>query len=150
MPSGLGYFESEYPKGAHFWDHLDHSYVRLVRLEDKLYVEAYCYIKEKWQIANVNALGLFQSGCMLMKNPSVTWGSLQVLIKDPFLYLVLYEQAETKRPRLPFLRLKPGLVITKSRYLSWWERLYLCYVRGFKRYPDAAGFYFVKNTKGEG
>lgn len=150
MPNGLGYFEAEYPTGAQFWDHLDHSYVRLVRDGQKLYAEAYCFLKEKWEIANVNTLGIFQSGCMLSKNPSVSWSSLQSLIADPFLYLVLYEQAETKRPRLPFLRLKSGLVITKSRYLSWWERLYLCYVRGFKRYPDAEGFYFVKDTKGGG
>lgn len=150
MPDGIGYFESTYPEGAQFWDYLDHSYVRLVRDHDRLFVEAYCFIKEGWYVANVNTLGLFQSGCLLAKNPSVSWGSLKRLINDPFLYLVLYEQAETKRPRLPFLRLKSGLVITKSRYLSWWERLYLCYVRGFKRHPDAEGFYFVKNTKEEG
>lgn len=140
------WFDGAEPLGAIFWDTRLGAYISI---QDGIFKE-YCPVTEVWYTLRHCDVLQFHREYPLVKNPKVSWRKVQKELKDSLVYLRLFERAVELKPRLPFMRLRTGVVVTKSRYLGWFARLYLCYFRGFVRYPGVDGFYFVKNLKGEG
>jgi len=131
------------PQGAQFYDTKFRWYVKASAGK----WHWFCWLTDEWVVIDLKyELPTYDKSFVLHKNPTISWEYIRRQVVSNKQMNVLRERTMERR-RLPFIRRSRECIVTVTHCLSWPQRLYLCWFRGFNRDPDAPGFGFIKQRE---
>lgn len=135
--------ELGYPETADFFDTKHQWYIRALGGEFVVW-QWWCWLSQEWVTTIDPADFPTDLGFKLLKNPALDWKELQMRIGAYFPIDVLKVRVGERKWRLPFIRLAGRRLSTLTKELTLFQKLYLCWFRGFERDPESAEFTFIK------